>query len=443
MARRHLRWFVWAVCLGWGLAATAQGQSLRRQLEGVFNDPLAIELAGPPGTQHGDHFKPENVKTSGRIISTISDFVANNTASFPLSSTAAGITFDFSSGVPVATTSSAGPIFAERAQTLGKNKLNVGANFSRLNLNKLRGIPTDDLRFTFTHQNVGDTSVFGDSPNEFDAIVLEPHLDLNVSIVALHATYGLTDRLDVGIALPLVNVSLKAKPFARINSFTYAHSQHANHFYGGTSENPVLTLSAQSVDDVASGVGDVALRAKDNIYRGDGLDLGILAEVRLPTGRAEDLLGAGKSSVKAALIASAAWGNVSPHLNLGYNWRAGDLYRDRVELIAGYDMKATDKVTLAAEWLGQFEIGREVAALRFPEPTQIQTATPDGGEVTTIVVAPTNIPNRSHDHVMNSSFGIKYAPKANVILVANVMLPVNDGGLRSNFVPTVGVEVNF
>ena len=45
--------------------------------------------------------------------------IGSSLSNFPLSSTVSGLTFDFSTGAPVATTASLGPIFAERAQTIG------------------------------------------------------------------------------------------------------------------------------------------------------------------------------------------------------------------------------------------------------------------------------------------------------------------------------------
>jgi hypothetical protein len=44
---------------------------------------------------------------------------------------------------------------------------------------------------------------------------------------------------------------------------------------------------------------------------------------------------------------------------------------------------------------------------------------------------------------VNSSIGIKYTPRDNVILMANLLVPLNDGGLRSDVIPTLGLEMYF
>ncbi|MCH7680665.1 hypothetical protein IID10_15085, partial [candidate division KSB1 bacterium] len=121
---------------------TVVGQSLRDKIGNIFSDVLEIELAGPG--EHGTHFKAANVASSEATINSFANFIAANIASFPLGSTEAGLTFDFSTGQPVSTTTSMGPIFSERAQTLGKGRFSLGLNLSFLNFSKLRGLKTED-----------------------------------------------------------------------------------------------------------------------------------------------------------------------------------------------------------------------------------------------------------------------------------------------------------
>ena len=62
------------------------------------------------------------------------------------------------------TSISAGPIYAERAQTLGRGRLFAGLARSGLSYKTLRGIPLDAVQFTFAHQNVdfpGCDAIFG------------------------------------------------------------------------------------------------------------------------------------------------------------------------------------------------------------------------------------------------------------------------------------------
>lgn len=431
-----------ALTVGLAHTAPALADDLRTDLEGIFNDVLDISLGSSPGA-HGNHFRPDNVATSGRIISALTSFVGANVSSFPLSSTATGLTFDFSSGVPVPITTSAGPVFAERATTIGRGKLNAGANLSYLNLSRIRGVATEDIEFNFVHQDVVNPGL-GDVSFEYDYITLDMNLNLKAVVAAAYATYGITDRIDVGVAIPIVSVSMDAKPWARMTSVTYTSSGAAQHFFGGTSEEPNLTYDSPALSSSATGLGDIAIRAKANLHRGEYTDWGALVEARLPTGNEDNFLGTGDAAVKLGLIASGRFGAINPHANLAYDIRTSDVDRDEIQLILGYDQKVTDNLTLAAEWMGGYEVGKEIDALKFPEPAVMSPEYENGVPTRPVqMVWPTNIPGYSRDNIVNASFGIKYAPSPKTLLLANVIFPLNTGGMRSDVIPTIGIEIQM
>jgi hypothetical protein len=58
-------------------------------------------------------------------------------------------------------------------------------------------------------------------------------------------------------------------------------------------------------------------------------------------------------------------------------------------------------------------------------------------------VSLSNIPDRSNDNLYNVSAGIRYSPSAQVLILANILVPLNDGGLRAPVAPTFGVSVNL
>lgn len=428
---------VWLVIVALGPSQTVIGQSLRDKIGNIFSEVLEIELAGPG--EHGTHLRADNVALSEATINSFASFIAANIASFPLGSTEAGLTFDFSTGQPVSTTTSMGPIFSERAQTLGKGRFSLGLNLSVLNFSKLRGLKTEDIRFTFTHQDVGAPGL-GDSDNEFDTIDLFMNLDLNATIVSFNLTAGITNHFDISIAVPFVNVSVNADPIARINSFTFVSNDTANHsFPGGTPSDPILSLRPTSLNDDDAGIGDIALRAKYSFLRGKTLGLAGLLEYRAATGDEENFLGTGHSSFRAMLIASAIIGNFGPHLNLTYDRRNNDLDPDEIELFVGYDQKLATWLTLSVDFLGEFEIGDEIEALRFGKSVTLER--PAGNAVREVIL--TNIPSFSHDHNLNASLGLKFNPKPEFILIGNIIVPLNAGGLRSDFIATVGFQLGF
>jgi hypothetical protein len=414
-------------------------QTFTEQIDGMFAEVLEIGLAGSPGA-HGNHFKPSNVSSSAAIISTLENFIGTSVSSFPLSSTVAGITFDFSSGIPVSTSSSLGPIFSERAQTIGKGLINLGFNFTYMNLNKIRGLPLENMRLSFTHQDVGAAGM-GDSANEFDFIDFFPDLEINALVFAVFATVGITDRLDIGIAVPFVNVGIKTSPRSVMNSFTYTANDTANHFFAGSSTDPDLKVNPTAIDDDATGLGDIALRAKYNFLRGEDVDLSALVEYRLATGDADNFLGAGNSNFKVALVTSSVIGDFAPHLNVAYEVKGGDNDRDELEFVIGYDQKISSSITMAVDFVGEYEMGSQLDNLKFPDP--ITVAGSPYGTAQERSISLTNIPDFESDHIVNAGFGLKYSPKESIMIVGNVFVPLNDAGLRADVIPTVGFEFTF
>src|SRR5439155_3527138 len=94
------------------------------------------------------------VNDTGTLISFIGRAISQNLANLPVSATSGGSTFRCGGGVPVPTSGSPGSIFGERAQTLGRGRVFVGANVNRLHLETLRGVSLNDIQMTFTHENV-------------------------------------------------------------------------------------------------------------------------------------------------------------------------------------------------------------------------------------------------------------------------------------------------
>jgi len=118
---------------------------------GSGDEPLfLVGTAGQEATAvHGNHFIPASSQANGLLTSFFNASIGYNVASFPLSSAVASQTFKFVDGVPTPTSNSFGPIFAERAQTVGRGRLNAGLNYSRLRFSDIRGVDHNDIALTF------------------------------------------------------------------------------------------------------------------------------------------------------------------------------------------------------------------------------------------------------------------------------------------------------
>src|SRR5439155_19982137 len=87
-------------------------------------------------------------------------------------------------------------------------------------------------------------------------------------------------------------------------------ARHATraHTYRGRTFTPA-SATARSI-----GFAHLVARTKVTLYSEDGAGLAAAVDVRLPTGRQEDLLGAGQTSMKLSAIGSLESGKLSTHV---------------------------------------------------------------------------------------------------------------------------------
>lgn len=446
MLPRLVRICALVVLMPIALPVTGGAQTMRETLDRLFvfgegEDPLFLAgSAGQPATEvHGDHFIPSETEANAIVLDFFTNAIATNVASFPLSSTVASQTFAFVGGVPTASSTSFGPIFAERAQTIGRGRLNAGVNYSRLRFAKIRGVDLSDLELTFVHQNVDfpgcdeavgdDCSLFGVPQVENDVVDLRLDVDIEAEVLAFYTTFGVTDWLDLSLAIPVIDFEMDGRSVARITPTT---GDEALHFFGGDQANPVLEATSFS-NGQTTGIGDVAVRLKARLFRGQNWQMGALGEARAPTGREEDFLGTGEWNAKGLLILSGTFSDFSPHLNTGFEYRGSDLDPNEAEVIVGFDHRLSDWATLAVDLLSAFKVGDRELVL--PEPVVVEAPFRR-------TIRRTNIPNR-RDDILDGSLGFKFRTTGGLVVVTNVLVPLNDGGLRSSPIPTLGVEYSL
>ena len=442
-----MRRYLWTL-LGLTLAASSvDAQGLRDKISELFiftagKDPLF--LGGTAGSDsatalHADHFIPAARAENGSLISFIGNAISTNVATIPVSTTSGGSTFRFEGGVPVPTSTSPGPVFGERALTLGRGRVFVGANINHLRFETLRGVRLDGIQMTFTHENVtgqacdslvgASCTPYGVPTHENDVIDLRLAVDIDMTVRSFFVSFGLLDRVDVGVVLPIVSTSLRGTSDAQIVPFGGTTAQH---FFGGTPANPQLSTS-RFVEGTATGFGDIAVRVKVNVTRTERTNFSVLGDVRFPTGSADDLLGSGHVTARGLGILSARFGAFTPHANFGYQFRSGDLENSAVLATVGFDQVIAPWASLAVDLVSELQVGE--SKLKLPGPV-----TYDLPFRRTIDV--TNIPTE-RDDLINGSFGFKFTTHTGITLVANTLFPLNRGGLRPNILWTGGVEYSF
>jgi hypothetical protein len=434
--QRHqlMRLRLWSlVLLAVSVVATpVRAQRLKDRVLDLFRfgdcgNPLCLDGSVNAANGHGDHYLPDVIATNSSVFGFLTAAIGTSAGSIPLSASSSGQTFKFVNGLPVKTSASAGPIFGERAQTLGRGRVLLGASLTSISFETLRGTPLDQLVFNLVHEDRPPTGL-GDPLLENDHIEVRLALDMNLRVTTFQASYGLTDGIDVGVAVPIVHTAIQGRSTAQI----YPFGSTAVHFFSGTPENPGLRASAATFGS-ATGFGDIAVRIKGRLASGSRFGLAVMADARLPTGAEEDLLGSGHLSIRTTAVASAQFGSFSPHLNLGFLGWSGREHNDAVLATVGFDQPLSSWATLAIDVLSEWQLGS--STLRLPGPVRYQLPFPR-------TVVPSNIADR-RDHRVLGSVGAKFQTRGGPLIVGSVLAPLRVGGLQPYLAWNLGLEFGF
>lgn len=424
-------------------------QSMRDKVADLFifsggSNPLFLGGTADPNNPasvraHGEHFIPSAVGQNGSIINFLTLAAGQSVANVPIGATSSGETFRFEGGAPVKTSTSAGPILAERSQTLGRGRVIVGVGRTSVPFTTIRGQDLNNLELFFTHQNVdfatcdsiqgGDCTQMGLPLLENEIIHVKLRMSMDVSITSFYATYGLFDFLDVSFVLPLVSTRFRGISEATIIPFG---GTTATHFFAGTPADPVLAAT-RAVDGSAFGVGDVGVRTKVLVRQTQKASLAVFGDARFATGDENDLLGAGYFSARGAAAITGSFGAFSPHINAGYLYRKTESASDAVLGTVGFDHLMSSNVTLAVDVLSSLQVGE--AKFRLPQSVRIDYPFER-------VVQPTSIPD-TRDNIVDGSVGFKISHASGATAIVNALLPLNAGGLRGRKVFTLGLEYGF
>jgi hypothetical protein len=268
--------------------------------------------------------------------------VAVALASLPLASSSGGFAYRFNPelGTLERVSDSFGPAFVERALAAPRGRVSIGVSVQSIPFNRLDGAPLDAGVVMISNR-------FLDEPAAFDVESLV--LDMSVTSLTVTASAGLGGGVEVGVAAPFVRLAMSGE---RTNIYRGQRFRQA------------------SGDVTATGIGDVAVRAKYQALRAGSSGIGIAADLRLPTGREEDLLGAGSTTLRLMGIASYERGAFAAHANgsvglngAGKGWGgagaisvaasprltlSGELMIDRFDTLRGLEQQTSLHPSIAA-----------------------------------------------------------------------------------------------
>jgi hypothetical protein len=256
--------------------------------------------------------------------------IATALSIIPLSSPASGVILkkDPATGVDLPVSSTLGPLFTERAETLGKGRLYVGFSNQDFHFTSFNGTSLNALSILYPG---GDPSkVVLNAPASTVPATFGLGLDVKLSQNIAFFTYGVLDRLDVSLGIPTVHAAVSGR--------TYNGTIYSGNGFGTFGSNcwcvntftpgyPTLTQERIGESSMSkTGFGDLLVRVKGTVLAKPNVVVAVGGDLRLPTGDEQNYLGVGTLSVKpftALSFYTKPLHNgivVSPHFDVGWQF---------------------------------------------------------------------------------------------------------------------------
>lgn len=363
---------------------------------GVKLSTLLVEQGPAPAGYVRD------VAAAEATFSTVAGLFQVELSNLPLTSSSGGFVYRLNPtlGQVERASDSFGPFFTERALRTGRRQFSFGLTYQFSHFSTLQGA---DLEAGTFPTNAARQSGAID-PFSVDTLSLE----LDARTVTAVASYGVTDDFDIGVAAPFTTVRFSGR---RVNTFN-----------GQTSFQ-------MSGSGSASGLGDVTLNARYRVVGDRTRALAFGSDLRLPTGREEDLLGAGRKTIRAMVIGSYDVGRYAAHVNagVGAGGASGEVFWNGAATMA-----VAPRVTLVGELLGRHlnELHR-VRDVYQPHPVLAGIETmrwlSEAGGVTTTY----------------SAVGVKWNAGRNWLLNTSLLIRVSNAGLRARVTPSISADYTF
>jgi hypothetical protein len=289
------------------------------------------------------------------------------------------------------------PAFVERAQTTGRRQASFSLTFQHMRFDSLDGRNLRDGSFVTTANQFADEQ----TPFDVDRLMV----DIDASIATLSGSVGLTDRMEVAFAAPFVSLRIDG---TRVNS------------YRGRA------FTQATASGHAFGLADLVVRTKYTLAGDRGSGAAAAVDLRVPTGRQENLLGEGSASLKLSAIGSLEAGRFSTHGNGGVT--IGGLARE-LSYNGAVAVAAAPRFTLVGELIGRWiDSPGHIVPVAAPHPgiAGVQTIrlVPDATNLNLVTLVP----------------GFKWNVSDTWVLSANLSVPVTTAGLTARFVPFIGLD---
>ena len=448
-------------------AGTAEAQNICSGASGKSDKVICVmpQLFGPNGAVLPNPFHSAHFLFSAASIlpfPPLTTAVGSQLTLIPIASPASGIIFVFDRSLVtfVPFKESLGPILTERSETISRHKLFVAGTYQHFGFDTIDGVDLHAIPAVFTHADVAPPPLPspGNPAFELDWITTNNRISLRIEQFTAFATFGITNRIDASIAVPILDVKMDAVSQATLVRHSSASPVFGYaHFFDPRCTTlivpipaSVLACQAASTQMIFSnsghalGIGDVVVRAKSTLWKGERAGIAAAVDVRLPTGDERNFLGTGALGMKPFVIVSYR-ARVSPHLNVGYQWNgnsilAGDLLNgvkgklpDVFVYSGGLDVGVNKRLSASFDLLGQHVFD----GLRLVRTTYTDLVGVNHPDI------PQTSFTRSSFNANNAAVGAKLSPWRNLVLTGNLFIKLDDGGLRAKLIPLGGISYTF
>jgi hypothetical protein len=421
-------------------AAAQQPTTLATLFEDVYG-PNGLVLNSDDvqldGSNHAAHFNSA-FQSDFRLVNIA---LTSQLTAVPLPSPASGFTykFDEATGTFVRSTTSFGPILADRAETIGRGRLAFGFTQQFFSFDHLDGVGLTNVPAVFRHDS------FEAGGGRTDVVSTNNTIQASVSQFTGALTYGVTDRVDVSLAVPVVRTRLSLLSNANIHRIGTGSNLQIHYFRDDLAIGGYGSSHQFFVEGSAAGLGDLLVRTKATLMREGTRAMAAGLDLRLPTGDEQNLLGAGAAGVRPFAAFSTTIGRFGPHANLAYQWNgrsllAGDVRNhieadlpDQFQYALGSDLNVNNRFSIVVDLLGQ----------RLMNSPRLSTYTLQATGVAGTVDLPDIRFATDSFWTANGAVGFKANVATRVLVSFNLRFTLGNSGLTDRIAPLLGVEWAF
>jgi hypothetical protein len=333
---------------------------------------------------------------------TVAGLFSVELSTLPLASSSGGFVYRLNPtlGLVERASDGFGPFYTDRLLRNSRGQMSVGFSYQFADFTSLQGADLQAGTFPTNAARMSGAT----EPFSVDALSLR----LDGRSATGFVSYGVTDKLAIGATVPLVHVR----------------------FWGQRTRTVAGQSTVQSVQSgSATGLGDISLQGRYIVAGHAPRGVSVGGDLRLPTGREDDLLGSGKAAARGLVIGSWEENRLALHANTGFG--VGGASRE-IFWSTATTFAAGPRATIVAEIMG-----RRLSELSLVEDVYEPHQITPGVEVMRWLPAERGI------HTMFLVTGAKWNLAKSWLLNTSLLIRVTDAGLRARVTPSISIDYAF